>query len=263
MPGVKRNRRVSHLIDRYVLFARVAPVAIVALSLFLAVSSWIPFSQWPVKLVGGSVFLAIGAFILAQLTRDAGKRIEPALWASWGGPPSIRMLRHRDPTIAVGSKAAMHRRLIELGVVDHMPTEDEERQNPDAADAVYRTCSDWLRRKALELKANAPFDVVHSENISYGFYRNLLGIKPYGVAVVGAALAIAAAAFWSGRRPYIEAGAMLLLGAYLFLCANAAAVKRAADDYSKRLLDGLQSLSPMRAPAKSPASKPARRGSTA
>jgi hypothetical protein len=89
-------------------------------SLFLAVSAWIPFSEWPVKLLGGSMFLAIGAFVLAQLTRDAGKRIEPGLWEPWGGPPSVRMLRHRDTTIAAGSKAAMHYRLVELGVVDHI-----------------------------------------------------------------------------------------------------------------------------------------------
>lgn len=248
------------LFDKYVLFARISPVAIVALSLFFAISAWIPFSEWPVKLLGGSAFFTVGAFALAQLTRDAGKRIEPALWASWGGPPSVRFLRHRDTTIAAGSKAAMHQRLIELGVVNHMPTEDEERQNPDAADATYRTCSDWLRRKAIELKAKAPFDVVHNENISYGFRRNLLGIKPYGLVTVGIALAVTAAAFWCSRCPYIEGSAILLLGLYLLLCANAESVKQAAEEYAKRLLDGIQSFSPP-APAKSPTKKPAKRGS--
>lgn len=251
------------LVDRYVLGARVAPVVVVALSLFLAVSAWIPLSEWPIKLLGGSAVLGIGAFVLAQIARDAGKRIEPALWASWDGPPSVRMLRHRDTTIAAGSKAAMHRRFSQLGVVDHMPTEDEERQNPEATDAIYRTCSDWLRRKALELKAKAPFDVVHSESISYGFRRNLLGIKQYGLAVVGVALALTIAAFWWGHRPYIEAGANLLLGFYLLLCANAAAVKRAADDYSKRLLDSIQSLSPTRAPVKDRIPNRPKRGSAA
>jgi len=251
------------LFDKYLLFARIAPAMLVALSLFLAISSWIPFNQWPVKLLGGSVFIAIAAFAVAQLTRDAGKRIEPALWASWGGPPSVRMLRHRDTTIAAGSKAAMHRRFSQLGVVDHMPTEDEERQNPEATDAIYRTCSDWLRRKALELKAKAPFDVVHSESISYGFRRNLLGIKQYGLAVVGVALALTVAAFWWGHRPYIEAGVNLLLSFYLLLCATAAAVKRAADDYSKRLLDSIQSLSPTRAPVKDRILNRPKRGSAA
>ena len=73
---------MSNLIDRYILGARVAPVAVVAFSLFLAISAWIPFSHWPIKLLGGSAFLALGAFVLAQFARDAGKAIEGPLWAS-------------------------------------------------------------------------------------------------------------------------------------------------------------------------------------
>jgi hypothetical protein len=32
--------------------------------------SWVALAQWPVKLIGGSVFLALAAFVLAQLARD-------------------------------------------------------------------------------------------------------------------------------------------------------------------------------------------------
>jgi hypothetical protein len=233
---------MPNLIDRYVLGARVAPVTIVSLSLFLAVSAWIPFSEWPTKLAGGGVFLVIGAFALGQLARDAGKAIEPRLWASWDGPPSVRMLRHRDPTFPAGSKSLMHRRLIELGVVDQIPSEAEEQQDPVHADEVYRTCSDWLRRKALELKSKAPFDVVHSENIYYGFRRNLLGIKRYGLALTGAACAVAVAAFFFDRKPIIDLVLMLFLGAYLLFGVTEAAVKSAADEYAKRLLDAIQAL---------------------
>ena len=35
----------------------------------------------------------------------------------------------------------------------------------------------------MELKAKARFDVVHSENIAYGFCRNMLGIKRHGLAI--------------------------------------------------------------------------------
>jgi hypothetical protein len=233
---------MNKLIDRYVLGARVAPVAVVAFSLFLAISAWIPFSQWPIKLLGGSAFLALGAFILAQLARDAGKAIEGPLWASWGGPPTVRMLRHRDTTIAPGSKSLLHRHLIELGVVDRLPSESEEREHPDHADEVYLTCADWLRRKALELKSKAPFDVVHSENIAYGYRRNILGIKPYGLAILCFALAITVAAFFFHREPYIEFFGIVIVGAYLIFGVTEPALKRAADEYSKRLLDAAQTL---------------------
>ncbi len=221
---------MDKLIDRYILGARVAPVAVVSLLLFLTASAWIPFSQWPAKLLGGSTVLAIGAFVLAQVARDAGKAIEGPLWASWGGPPTMQMLRHRDQTIAAGSKALLHRQLTALTIVDHLPTQTEEEADPDGADEIYRTCSDWLRRKALELKAKAPFDVVHSENIAYGFRRNLLGIRRHGLLILIASLAVTIAVFFFHRHPIIELTGILLVGAYLVLGVNPNAVKRAAYD---------------------------------
>ena len=233
---------MNNLIDRYVLSARVAPVAVVAFSLFLAISAWIPFSQWPIKLLGGSAFLVLGAFVLAQLARDAGKAIEGPLWASWGGPPTVRMLRHRDTTIAPGTKSLLHRHLVDLGIVDRLPSESEERDNPNQADDAYLTCANWLRRKVLELKSKAPFDVVHSENISYGYRRNILGIKTYGLVILFSAFAVTVVAFFFHREPSIEFCGIVVVGAYLIFGVTEAALKRAADEYSKRLLDAAQSL---------------------
>jgi hypothetical protein len=233
---------MNKLIDRYILGARVAPVAVVAFSLFLAISAWIPFSEWPIKLLGGSAFLALGAFILAQLARDAGKAIEGPLWASWGGPPTVRMLRHRDATIPPGTKSLLHRHLVELGIIDRLPSEEEEREHPNEADNAYLTSANWLRQKALELKSKPPFDVVHSENISYGYRRNILGIKPYGLLIVCFALAITIAASFVHRQPYIELICVVVVGAYLIFGVTKAALKRAADEYSKRLLDAAQTL---------------------
>jgi hypothetical protein len=48
-PGGCSPSRMTQLIDRYVLGARVAPVIVVSLSLVLAISAWIPFSHWPIK----------------------------------------------------------------------------------------------------------------------------------------------------------------------------------------------------------------------
>lgn len=230
------------LIDRYTLGARVAPVAVVAFPLFLAVSAWIPFSHWPLKLAGGGVAVTMAAFVLGQLARDAGKAIEGPIWASWGGPPTVRMLRHRDATIAAGSKARVHKRLTELGVVTAMPSEVAEEQDPSAADRTYKTCSDWLRNKALELKARSPFDVVHSENITYGFRRNLLGIKPYGLAILALAITATAAAFATGRQSFLEPCGLAVLGAFLVLGATKASMKRAADEYSIRLLNAVEAI---------------------
>lgn len=149
------------LIDRYTMGARVLPVIVAAAPLFLAASACIPFSEWPAKLAGGTAVLVVAAFALAQLARDAGKAIEKPLWTAWGGPPTARMLRHCDETFDAGTKAKIYRRLVVLGAVKEMPTAAEEAADLTGAERTYVNCSEWLRSKALQLRKQPPFDVVH------------------------------------------------------------------------------------------------------
>jgi len=73
------------LVDRYTLLARVGPAVLVGMAACLAVTAWIPFAEWPIKLAAGSTVIAIVAMVLGQLVRDAGKAIEKPLWTIWGG----------------------------------------------------------------------------------------------------------------------------------------------------------------------------------
>lgn len=232
------------MMDRYTFNARVAPVVIIVLALPLAVSAWIPFSEWPTKLVGFSTVLVVGAYAASFLARDAGKALQGLLWTSWGGPPTVQLLRHSDRTLHAQTKAHLHKHIVSLGIVNELPSAIDEADNPTAADEKYLTCSDWLRRKALELKANAPFDVVHSENIGYGFRRNLLGIRKFGLVLDAFSFLIASTAFYFGNHPFIEVALIFIIGAFLLLGINEGAVKRSAFDYSHRLLDAVFSLKP-------------------
>lgn len=230
------------LIDRYTTIARIFPVLIAALPLLLATSAWIPFSQWPVKLLGGGAVLAVAAFALAQVARDAGKAIEAPLWAAWGGPPTARMLRHRDGTFDPGMKAKIHAHLVALGAVGLMPTRAQEEADPVTAERAYATCSDWLRTKALELKKQVPFDVVHEENIAYGYRRNLLGIRPYALAAACLAFVVSVAAFGFERRPVLEVGLIASLLTYYALGATRVSVRRGAESYAHRLLSAVEAI---------------------
>jgi hypothetical protein len=245
---------MTKLVDRYTLGARVLPIVVVALPLLLAISAWIPFGQWPLKLAAGGVLVSLVAFVLSQIARDAGKNIEQPLWDVWGGPPTVRMLRHSDETFGSGTKAKVHRRLVELQVVKRIPTREEEQKGSESADAVYRICSDWLRNKALQLKAHTPFDVIHHENISYGYRRNLLGIRTAGLVIVAVALTIIASAFLYGRQPFIELAVVAVMLAHLVFAVTQASLKRSADNYSERLLNAVEAIPPQRAKRK-PTSK--------
>jgi hypothetical protein len=229
-------------LDRYTLFARVFPVVVVAFPLLLAVSAWIPFAQWPLRLAGGSFVMVVAAFAVAQLARDAGKALEAPMWERWGGPPTARMLRHADSTFDPTAKASIHKQLVKLSACERTPSAAEEVADPENADQIYRVCSDWLRRKALQLKGVSPFDVVHQENITYGYHRNLLGIRRVGIGLALCATLAIAAAFAFNRFPIIELIGALAVGSYVLFGVNEQRLKHCADNYSHRLLSAVDAI---------------------
>jgi hypothetical protein len=69
----------------------------------------------------------------------------------------------------------------------HPPSAADENRQPQQADVTYASAIDWLRERT---RSTAKFPLLHEELTSYGFRRNLLGIKPWGLLVsVGAAIA--------------------------------------------------------------------------
>ena len=121
---------------------------------------------------------------LAQLARERGRQLEPGLFASWGGKPSVRMLRHRDAAIDPVTKARYHR-LLSVALSVNAPTAADELANPKAADHFYESATRWLLERTRD---TTRFGLLFAENIGYGFRRNLLGLKPVGLLVSVASL---------------------------------------------------------------------------
>ena len=167
-------------IDSYTLRARLFPVALVALPGVLGALAW------TIPAIEGSwetLFAALGGaglpVLLAELGRDSGKRKEPRLFTLWGGTPTTRRLRHRNaPNKAI--LAQQHSSLSELFPGLEIPTAKTEAQDPSAADEVYEACVARLRDRT---RSENQFHLVRQENLSYGFRRNLWGMKPLGVAM--------------------------------------------------------------------------------
>lgn len=137
-----------------------------------------------------------------------------------------------------------------LGAVNKMPTAAEESADPTGAERTYVSCSEWLRSKALQLKKQPPFDIVHDENISYGYRRNLLGIRSYALVITCLAVSSTVAAFLFGRQPVIEALLILMLGLYFGLAVSKAGLRRGADNYSHRLLSAVDAIPKETTPSK-------------
>jgi hypothetical protein len=83
------------------------------------------------------------------------------------------MLRYCDDTFDAATKA-QYRALLSSKIGQPVPTEQEEKMNPKSADGFYERCGGWLRENTRNA---TKFPVLFSENVTYGYRRNLLGLK--------------------------------------------------------------------------------------
>jgi hypothetical protein len=162
--------------DDYNRKARLAPALLVSLPIALIVIAFFPDNVWS----WGGVVSLLAWFgilkLLAQLARDMGKSKENELYNAWDGKPTTYFLRHRTTPNKV-NLAHQHRKLHEL-TGQSMPNESEELANPDLADQIYDTCTQFLLAKTRD---HNKFFLIYEENCNYGFRRNLLGMKPLGI----------------------------------------------------------------------------------
>jgi hypothetical protein len=222
------------------------------LPLALAVIAWSkPGERWMQSL--WTLLGATGAtYFLAMLARNQGKRVEPGLWQSWGGPPTTQLLRHAGPANPV-LRDRWHKSLARL-LGKPFPTSEEERNDPAAADRLYEAAVRLLIEQTRDAKR---LPLVFKENVHYGFCRNLYAMRPTGIVVSSIALlASVAAGIWfakSGRLellPWCCAAVSGLLLYWWISNVTRSWVRIPALAYAERLLESTKHLS-----AKQPAEK--------
>ena len=81
-----------------------------------------------------------------------------------------------------------------------MPSAEEEAANTAEADGVYTSCTRYLLEHTRDRKR---FPLVFKEVVSYGFRRNLWGMKPVGIILaIAAIIAIAAKVVFVGDQTW-------------------------------------------------------------
>jgi hypothetical protein len=90
------------------------------------------------------------------------------------------MLRHRDSPLDSVTLARYHQKLGELVSQVQMPTADDEKKDPSSADKVYESCAAYLREQTRDKEQ---FPLIFAELVSYGFRRNLWGMKSVGIVL--------------------------------------------------------------------------------
>lgn len=166
-------------LDRYTLSARFAPIALILLPAPLGLAAWHPDAAQSMQGAAGLGLWMGVAIVLAGVARDAGKRIEDGLFAAWGGPPTTVFLRQRVASPDSSLRADALGRLREV-YAELVPSIETEAANPRDADAAYAKI---IRRLRERTRDRTKFPLVFAENVSYGFRRNLLGLRWWGIAI--------------------------------------------------------------------------------
>lgn len=207
-------------------------------------------------------------FLLARIARTLGKRKEEALVAKWGGLPTTILLRHRDAHFDSHSKMRYHQSIATVTGIT-MPTPDQEDADEKAADDAYRGAVTRLR----ELTRGPGFPLLMKENTSYGFHRNMQGLRPVGAAIcivvlfiVGVnagVIALDPLAFHGGavlQMSPMQALSALIAAGFL-LCwtffFTAGATRSAGNAYAERLFEASAQLATQPAARKSASKKKA------
>jgi len=236
------------VLDPYVRRARLEPALIVALPLGLATLVLFPAAATTWGLLWSLITWSGGTTLLVNIGRDRGKTKELALFGSWGGKPSTRLLRHRDNSNST-LLARRHAQLESLIDGLTLPTASMEATNPDAADDAYETCVTVLLERTRKREA---FPLLFEENCNYGFRRNLWGMKALGVtfsllSCTVISFVIAQTVF-AGQPLQPLAVAAGLVNVALFLLwafwINPEWVRIPAEEYAKRLLGACDTLTP-------------------
>jgi hypothetical protein len=215
---------VAKVTDPYERQARLYP-ALLALLPLLATLMLLCAHQAPSLSVVMTIAVSCGGlYLLTNLCREFGKRMEERLFRHWGGKPTTQLLRYRDTTIDAVTKRRYHSFLA--AKINHpFPVEDQERHDPEAADEVYQSGIRWLLNHTRP-DDSKKFDLLLKENISYGFRRNALGIKPFGLIISIVSLLwvlIATGVLFGSTRKFIDVGALFRMPASEVSCLTLSA----------------------------------------
>ncbi len=227
------------LFDAYNLRARVFPALIAGLPTLALLFVLVPWNDLGLSQLTASTIGLVLLFTFADVGRRTGKHVQAKL--NTGTTPEQW---HRDNLDVAGAAKDRYRAFMSKQLKLAAPTIDEEQSNPAKANDFYLSAGNWLREHTRDTRKHA---ILFEENITYGFRRNLLGLKIISFAFDGIVAAICGAIFYFRPRyfatlPKIEeklivvVGCVLLHLAYMILGVTRPSVREASRTYGRQLI---------------------------
>lgn len=247
---------IIRFFDAYFIRARLFPAIIAAAPALAALTLLVSWKSFGLSNLIATLGILVLLFAIADFSRARGRAIERTLYAEYGGMPSITMFRRNDETIDAGSKDRYRDFLAgKLAVV--APSPEDEKADQSTADAFYGQCGNWLRQNTRDTKK---FPILFGENITYGFRRNLLGVKVFALCLNAIVVVVCTFIFWylswdtdtlQGSRIAVVLVVAAAHGAYMLLAVSRTAVWDASNAYGRELILSCESfLSQSRSPVR-------------
>ncbi len=234
-------------LNPYSVRARLRPVLFIVLPVGFGIAAWYPAEiQGLGWLIGAAVACGV-TFFSAETAADVGRQKQEALWTEWGGAPTTIHLRHRTSPLNSYTLVRYHEKLRSLRSELEIPTPEEEAADTEAADVVYASCVDFLREAT---RNKSDFSMVFSDNVNYGYRRNLWALKAWGIATSMIGLAAAGGRIvrqWLASSsvtttPLVCGGLSVVFLLLFTFVVRKAWVKQAGFSYAVRLLASLERL---------------------
>lgn len=237
-------------LDAYTLRARLFPAVLAAAPALAALALLISWEKIALSNTIATGALLVLLFALADFARKQGLRIEPGIYNEMGGRPSITMFRRGETTIDENAKEG-YRQFLAGKINRAVPTAQAEAADQAVADSFYEQAGIWLRANTRDAKK---FPILWNELVSYGFRRNLLGLKWSALAINLIVVIICAIVLW--RRESLDMSDDLVMrtvvvvivaaihGTYIALIVTRGGVKEAAQRYGRELILSCQQLMP-------------------
>lgn len=242
--------------DAYSIRARLFPAIVAAAPALAALTFLISWKSFGLSNLIATLGILVLLFAIADFSRARGRAIEGRFYAEHGGMPSVTMFRRNDVTIDAGSKDR-YRTFLAGKLAAAAPSPVDESADQAAADAFYGQCGNWLRQNTRDTKK---FPILFGENITYGFRRNLLGVKVLALCLNAIVVAVCVFILWRlswnsdtplGSRTVAVLVVAAAHAAYMLLAVSRTAVRDAAMAYGRELILSCESfLTPSRSPAR-------------
>jgi hypothetical protein len=235
-------------LDAYTFRARLFPAVIGAAPALAAVALLISWKTLELSNIVATIGLLVLIYALADWARKRGQDLQPGLYEQMGGKPSVTMMYRSDSSIDQVSKDR-YRAFLATKINQTEPTAADETQNPCAANGFYELAGTWLRENTRDTKK---FPILFNENVTYGFRRNLLGLKWAALALNIAVVSICSAILWS-RAPISMSDDMVprvivvlvvatIHALYVSLVVKPQSVMAASRTYARQLILSCETL---------------------